>query len=452
MVSAVANAARNVPVTNMNTVYSFLPSRRLNLLTKVNEASAKGFFKPVIEDFLMGIMAIDFIALWLPRAWSALFRGAFDYSPQKDPIARAKTGLDEKKYVFKERFKRLNWPNFFEEWWREFASGPGMFVWPTIAYMGFRRYSPHRNSLQLPRTAFKNMARFTEDHANRHGLTSPKQLKMKPLMEEMIDWDRLFGKRVPQQRQASWRREFGAMISNFEKATEEKLALLNKNPNAWFFWSKDRKAFNQKFEAVTHAKKALTDKVHSVNSRYAGSRHMQHDWLPLKMPWGIGGAKEVGAGNFFQRMDEFSYFVDTLKKDASKAVGAVRRPLPAMIKAGKDRLLRAKGATAVAATGLTLMFLFKLVDWTQSNEGYVANRNQDILDLLPSSSAKPKATLTPAMPRSGLPEANAAGLAHPATIPTTTPLPEALFRARQWATGRLPQAYVPAETVARGGA
>lgn len=349
---------------------------------RLNEGLGKKFFRPIVEDFLMGIMAVDFFALWLPRAWAALMRGVMDYDPQKDPEAQTKEGWNEKLYVAKERFKRLNWPNFFEEWWREFASGPGMFIWPTLCFAAFRNSTDNRRAIQTPQFTLKQLSKqfkqFVADNP-----TTDKHGGYNKFAESLIDWDRLFGNRImddaSKQKRSDYRQHLANNLSKLTEKLTERAKLQDKHPLANLPLHRQRRTFRKLTEAIHKINGELKDTIRNINTRYAGERYMKHFDVPLTSAWEAGntGKPATTIGNFTAQLEHFFDLAHNTKKRAIKT----KKPLATTVEQLTKKALRHKGWFSLATIGITLGFLFKLVEWTQSNDTYVANRTQKLEDL-----------------------------------------------------------------------
>jgi hypothetical protein len=369
---------------------AYVPNSFRSAVFKLNRGLGSKFFRPVVEDFLMGIMAVDFFALWIPRAWTALMRGVMAYDPEQDPEAQKKSGFSEKVYVAKERFKRLNWPNFFEEWWREFASGPGMFIWPTICFSVFRNATDSRRAIQLPQFTLRQLNNQLKDFLGEK--PRAKTVDFKAFTNTLVDWDRLFSDRITGSRRNDYQQKLNAHLGKLIDNLEKRSKLEDKHRFANLPLSSKRK----KFQAIsTQARKAAKDfsyLIERINTRYAGKRFMEHNKLPLTAHWEPGDAginnQLTTSSNFTQQLDHFYDFVKRAERTAQKN----KAPLAKALDTVQKTVLKQKGMFSMATVAVTLGFLFKLVEWTQGNETYVANRTQRLENLPSLDMAGKKAT------------------------------------------------------------
>ncbi len=111
-----------------------------------------------MEVFLWAFLMQDAVAMWVPRIWVSLERGSKKYDPTLDPAMRGQPLSQQIKSWVVNNIKGLNWVNFNEETKREFATGPGVLMIPTVAFALARR-AFGKNSVELghgPLTALKD--------------------------------------------------------------------------------------------------------------------------------------------------------------------------------------------------------------------------------------------------------------------------------------------------------
>jgi len=91
-------------------------------------------FQPISENFVWEFTAQDVVALWIPRIINALRRGRHPYDPNEDPSLREGKPLQQWLHSVVQNTKGLNWSNAREESYREFETGPGIFIAPSIIF------------------------------------------------------------------------------------------------------------------------------------------------------------------------------------------------------------------------------------------------------------------------------------------------------------------------------
>jgi hypothetical protein len=97
------------------------------------------FTQAITEDLFWQWMAVDVIALWMPRIYNSLVRGRDPYNAAEDP--KFNNSLNEAQQMGKlavGTVKGLNWRYFSEEASREFLIGPGMLGMMSVMYGLYR--------------------------------------------------------------------------------------------------------------------------------------------------------------------------------------------------------------------------------------------------------------------------------------------------------------------------
>jgi len=212
-----------------------VPSVGAEVLDWATRRIAMPFCNLTLTDFLAGVMLVDVFALWVPRAYNALFRGAMDYKPSEDPVAQRKQGLDKFFYTTNERFKRLNWPNFIEECGREFASGPGFFIWPTMILSGaaLHLFNPYKTGVHLGQGDITTLGNVYKNRLGPRSLDAMKQPgrwkgEFKKFIHNIIDEEALL-KGLKSDDQESYRKQLPQITADLETH----LTAYRNDPKRW---------------------------------------------------------------------------------------------------------------------------------------------------------------------------------------------------------------------------
>jgi hypothetical protein len=136
-----------------------LVNASLSGLAKVVPVS---IFEKITEVFLVGFLAQDMIAMWLPRVGTSLKVGREPYDPQQDPQAKGLPFHEQIKKWLIGNYKGLNWVNFNEETKREFATGPGLLSVPALAFV-LNRYMGNR-ARELSFHSLKDLGEGFSEH------------------------------------------------------------------------------------------------------------------------------------------------------------------------------------------------------------------------------------------------------------------------------------------------
>lgn len=110
-----------------------------NNFSLATSARALTMSEKIVETFLWGFVGLDVFGMWVPRIKVSLTRGAIPYDVRQDPEMKDKPLPEQVWKSTRENLKGLNWTNLYEEAGREFATGPGMLVVPTLVYLGVNR-------------------------------------------------------------------------------------------------------------------------------------------------------------------------------------------------------------------------------------------------------------------------------------------------------------------------
>jgi hypothetical protein len=131
--------AASTPTSPIHTRFgAAIPRLPLNKLGSSLDTFAP-FTQAITEDLFWQWMAVDVIALWMPRIYNSLVRGRNPYKATDDPSFN--DSLNEGQQMTKlatGTFKGLNWRYFGEEASREFLIGPGMLGMMSVMYGLYR--------------------------------------------------------------------------------------------------------------------------------------------------------------------------------------------------------------------------------------------------------------------------------------------------------------------------
>ena len=350
-------------------------SRGLATLSPRLTQTVTPFFRLSLEDFLAGTMLIDIVAMWLPRAWNALTRGALNYHPSKDPKAQEKTGFERWRYITHEKIKRLNIPNFIEECGREAASGPGLFLLPTLIFAIGRRWSPFKRAIQLSQHNIQQLTQWTAKHLTSKATpaldATPASLKRAytQLLHTLVDQSALLAD-LPKATPAGDRRDMIQGLNHaLSQLADSIIASQGKSTPAL---TKSQAAFRLQVEQIHRRVMAREDK-HSV---------------PLPKGITLDFQTHVNADTW---MTTLTHWYDVLRhaqqrtlKQAQRSHASVTpqhltQQLAQQVASSAQQVLQQKALLVVAAVSSTLAFLYQLVKWTQGHETYVANRTVPLL-------------------------------------------------------------------------
>ncbi|MFN8615300.1 MAG: hypothetical protein U0003_05260 [Vampirovibrionales bacterium] len=365
------------------------------------------FFNKVMTDYLSGAMAVDIIALWMPRAYNALFRGALDYKPMDDPKARQKSGLDRYFYVMGQRFHRLNWPNFIEECGREFASGPGFFMWPTLVLsgIGLHFFNPYKRGIHL---AHGDITRLGNAYQQFMGHESLEQLKKgswkgeyQRFMDSLIDRETLLKGLSPEKTQ-HYNQQLTQILSDWEERLTDHRSdprgQLAKIRDSWADWL-SRRPDSSPEARLRKVQETFKNLIAEINQHRPLTHMMdKRAELPvLNHVFVSGGRSLTQTGHFVESMrrwfdvhhafgKQVALFGEKLDVSWWKALwhnfrstsylpkGFSGTTLPDLVAHAENQLMKIKSGYMIATVAVTIGFLFKLVTWTQGHDNYVANR------------------------------------------------------------------------------
>lgn len=127
LVTSTHRAVRNFRTSQDSPVRKSNPHFGLNPVTKPAE-----FFQLVRGNFVWEFLMLDVAALWLPRIFNSLRRGAKKYDQHADPEAKNRHPIAQFGHWIYKTTAGLNYANAFEETMREMESGPVMFIMPSV--------------------------------------------------------------------------------------------------------------------------------------------------------------------------------------------------------------------------------------------------------------------------------------------------------------------------------
>ncbi|MCA9799114.1 MAG: hypothetical protein KC474_06150 [Cyanobacteria bacterium HKST-UBA04] len=353
------------------------------LLQSMGRSSKKflaGVFQPATENFLVGIMIIDFFAVWLPRIWNALTRGAYEYEPNKDPKLAGKTGLDRKLHEWTERAKRLNIPNGIEETWREVLSGPFLFIWPTLFFsMAKRGYGQKAVEMPVP-----TLRQFSQTFAAKMK-SVPAHLGATP--EEMKTYNRAFIDHLlsdtttharpmvkPTLHQSELAKHlkptYGEFFKSWSRQLVDTLHQLDESPTA---------GAKKTLESL---RKQFVEAVETYNRHYRPEKaFFNYDKIRVNLLDSLKSTAQravykdelMGAETFFENLVQWHDFTKTAAANRGKAA-LKHLDWPNLIERVRRNVTTLKAGYTVSTVLITTAILIQLTKWTQSYENYEANR------------------------------------------------------------------------------
>ncbi len=148
-------------------------------------------FEKISEVYLWNFLALDTIAMWMPRIGTSLRVGREPYDPQQDPKVKNRPFYEQIGYWIKGNVKGLNWVNFHEETKREIATGPGLLTLPALSFALVRHVLKDR-TMELPYGAISKMGEGFQEHLKANGLSDLKTLAAPKQYEKALS-DYLLG-------------------------------------------------------------------------------------------------------------------------------------------------------------------------------------------------------------------------------------------------------------------
>jgi hypothetical protein len=141
----------------------------------------------ITEVFLVGFIVQDVIAMWVPRIGTSLSVGRQKYEPSQHPEDHALPFKQQIKKWLVENLKGLNWPNFDEESRREFATGPGLLMIPTVLYAIARRLSG-KGANELGKDQVLGFGRGFADHLHQTPFAKAQQVSLEAYRHTLADY------------------------------------------------------------------------------------------------------------------------------------------------------------------------------------------------------------------------------------------------------------------------
>lgn len=357
----------------------YVPSKPIVMFDHLINGRVTSFFRATKEDYIAGVMAIDLIALFFPRAWKALVRSSKDYDPKKDPKAMRLTGLKEWLYIAGQRAKRLNWTNFIEEFSRELLGGPGLFLPTAILFSAFRK-GYGKTATQLDGSTLKAFSEQLGDKAKVMKLDQFNEAGFKQLThqfaKDLIDIDKLVGKDAPESLKETFKKEMGQWVDDY-------LTKLNSPPEGgyagkWAFWkNKETKkayaAWAKERDALEAGLKPIIETVRNNRPTEFWNRLAR---IPFLKNW-KNGDKFMTASNWANRLGEWNDFTQTVKKQWRKGTHSFADSLKHVYNKMKTLKILYTGSVVIATMGA----LLKAVYIFQHNDEYPANSAVRLQDL-----------------------------------------------------------------------
>lgn len=314
--------------------------QRLQKLTKV--------FRPASEIFIINILVLDVCAFWLPRVFNALTRGIEKEKakslPQPLNSKQPNNTLENPLKTLKQKVSRLNWSNALEETWREVASGPALFVWPTLIFWAARKLMGS-SSLEIKQTHLSDLTTSFQHHLKKSNALSLQQHWSSYLQQQ-------FSKANNSQSikfKTNWLNNW---VKQFTQALEIPKAL-------------DRK---KELKALQHQ---FTEKV-ILQNRNQLSEKQFYQWNKISFSLYNQNTIHTNANELLTNLERFYQVLQDSTAHSQKTGKTLSQALDHTYK----KLTILKAGLSIASIGITLSFLSRLVFWAQNNPIYPANRNQ----------------------------------------------------------------------------
>lgn len=387
-------------------------------------------FGKISEVFLVAFLAQDVVGMWLPRVGVSLKRGRIHYDPENDPNAQHLPMKDKVKVWIKKNFKGLNWVNFTEEAGREFATGPGVLMIPTVMY-AFARRAYGKSAVELGHAPLKELSQGFIDHLSKHNsailnatvtkdnvtqFNQAFQRELKNYLVSMVD-DEAF---------KSWdlqRRTSSALVSgeNFEAYTknfnsgkqwlenwfERYTDLVSKSSQAAKGTEKEiLKHIDEEFHHLAEEMKTIVSEVYTKDvklgqeleetlrkgvrksaNEFERSSLMKVDHIATKAAQEGAKPNSKALGTLMEELHRGKdYFAQVMREKVSgEAKGA---KLTDVAKGVFDKIVARKGFFAASITLLAGVYLIELAKFVQSHDAYPGER--------PTGGAHHSASVTPA--------------------------------------------------------
>ncbi len=381
-------------------------------------------FSQITEVFLWAFLAQDAIAMWMPRIRQSLVTGAIEYDPTQDPENKFLTPWQLLKKHTTKTLQGLNWVNFNEETKREFATGPGVLLIPTIAYAAARRLFCERavelghgpltqltygfiehlkNNPELDQVQLLKNATLSHQGKTMNGIQAFQQ-EVKNYIKSRFDFGDLleqtseFVEHTPQtQNKTSWLSRLTRSASNAaaEVAPTPPVAKEMKVSQYLENWV-DRwvtQVFSGDKTSFAHLEKEFEENMLTMNRRLAPSNLYKVDQIKIKLakqPKDLGNVpSKLTTKTQYLHIDEFTHQLnrwnDFVKNVYKTKIGdrpgfgiipkmAVSDNLSSLAEKMYRQLVTKKAVLAVTVSGLTGWYLYKLAFWAQNHDSYHATR------------------------------------------------------------------------------
>lgn len=341
-------------------------------------------FQQVTEVFLWAFLAQDAIAMWMPRIRQSLLTGAVKYEADKDPENKGLSPLQlTKRYVLK-TLEGLNWINFSEESKREFATGPGVLMIPTLAYSIARRTFGQK-SVELGYGSLTSLSKGFIEHLKESSVKDAEavlpeqfQAELKQYLKRRFDFGPLAQKPID-------------LVHNFNQETPRITQPVGQYASEWVDRWVDTiltlkgKAQQSELQAL---EKEFEEAMIGFNRAHRQVEQLYKiDQIPVKLwkyckdtagKYGWRNHTELApAGEFLHdlnRWKDYAVLVYEKKTGGGDILNGVKNKLPELAESIYKRLVTKKAGLAAAVSILTGIYLYKLAFWAQSHDSYHATR------------------------------------------------------------------------------
>lgn len=318
--------------------------------------------------YIVEFLAQDIIGMWIPRIGVSLKRGARDYNPETDP---SNEGLKPWPLALKtslERFKRLNWPNFWEEAGREFCTGPGVLMIPTLTMVSAWNFSPWRKGVQM---AYGELEKFHQSFSEQLG---QRGLNPKSAKEWAHAYDTFLEKLVHFKDPAAMDHQVHVVNPDLKGIEKRSVRSLVQNwrqsmarlTEAEFAAQPDKAVVGSLKKELDKAAAMLVEGVQRLNRSELRADHFQH--APSSFETGHAALEGINGGiqNLLSSAERY--------KDVLRAASKNKKPAQEAVLETFQHLGNVKVALSVGLTLFGGLYLYKLCQMVQHNKSYPANR------------------------------------------------------------------------------
>jgi hypothetical protein len=339
-------------------------------------------FQKISEVYIASFLALDAIGFYVPRIGNAAATGREKFDPSKDPATRDLPFREQVKLWITGNIRGLNWGNLREETFREFATGPGLLIIPSILYVYASR-TLGRTGIHLRHQALNELC----DGFSRHLQNTPLQ-KISAGDLNLADYRREMGNYINSIFRDTAMREtvmpdgkgtYGAFLDDWSQRWAKAMELKG-----------DKAARKKQETALAQLSAELQEKLvtfnkthrlksYTMNGKTIGAHTTDSLLHRVDHVWAAYGAnaepKQVPLGQVLQDLSKWTDVAGGIfRTQTEKLAGMTDVKLPEVVEFVRRKVMAHKTLFGLSATLLGTAYLFKLVFWTQRLKSYPATR------------------------------------------------------------------------------